>query len=94
MSMSRIIRYAVGLAIVLAISAQAAQAAAPDHLRSKGQDVPRLAATPAAHRALNARADRFDWSAAFVGAGSATGVVLVAAGAAVAVRSRRRVALF
>ena len=38
MSMSRILRYAVGLAVVLAISAQVAQAAAPDHLRWKGQD--------------------------------------------------------
>jgi hypothetical protein len=37
MSMSRILRYTVGLAVVLAISAQVAQAAAPDHLRSKGQ---------------------------------------------------------
>jgi hypothetical protein len=39
MSMSRIVRYAVGLAVVLAISAQVAQAAAPDHLSWKGQDV-------------------------------------------------------
>jgi hypothetical protein len=39
MSMSRIVRYAVGLAVVLAISAQVAQAAAPDHLRWKGQDI-------------------------------------------------------
>jgi hypothetical protein len=39
MSMSRIVRYAVGLAVVLAISAQVAQAAAPDHLTWKGQDV-------------------------------------------------------
>jgi hypothetical protein len=39
MSMSRIVRHAVGLAVVLAISAQVAQAAAPDHLRWKGQDV-------------------------------------------------------
>jgi hypothetical protein len=38
MSMSRIVRYAVGFAVVLAISAQVAQAAAPDHLRWKGQD--------------------------------------------------------
>jgi hypothetical protein len=39
MSMSRIVRCAVGLAVVLAISAQVAQAAAPDHLSWKGQDV-------------------------------------------------------
>jgi hypothetical protein len=38
MSMSRMVRYAVGLAVVLAISAQAAQAAASDHLAWKGQN--------------------------------------------------------
>jgi hypothetical protein len=38
MSMSRILRYTVGLAVVLAISAQVAQAAAPDHLTWKGQN--------------------------------------------------------
>jgi hypothetical protein len=38
MSMSRILRYTVGLAVVLAMSAQAAQAAAPDHLTWKGQN--------------------------------------------------------
>jgi hypothetical protein len=37
MSISRILRYTVGLAVVLAISAQVAQAAAPDHLTWKGQ---------------------------------------------------------
>lgn len=36
MSMSRVIRYAAGLAIVLAISAQVAQAA-PNHLTWKGE---------------------------------------------------------
>ena len=38
MSMSRVIRYAAGLAIVLAVSAQVAQAA-PDHLTWKGGQV-------------------------------------------------------
>jgi hypothetical protein len=42
MSMSRIVRYAVGLAVVLAFSAQVAQAAAPDHLRWKGQTADRI----------------------------------------------------
>jgi len=37
-SMSRVIRYAAGLAIVLAMSAQVAQAA-PDHLTWKGEQV-------------------------------------------------------
>jgi hypothetical protein len=40
MSMSRTIRYAVGLAVVLSISAPvAAQAGRPDNLRWKGQDI-------------------------------------------------------
>jgi len=53
MSMSRVVRYAAGLAIVLAISAQVAQAA-PDHLTWKGQQVGPMrgpmVATPSVHR--------------------------------------------
>jgi len=53
MSMSRVIRYTAGLAIVLAIAAQVAQAA-PDHLAWKGAQVGPMrgpmAATPSVHR--------------------------------------------
>jgi hypothetical protein len=53
MSMSRVIRYAAGLAIVLAISAQVAQAA-PNHLTWKGEQVgPKrgpMVYTPSVHR--------------------------------------------
>jgi hypothetical protein len=53
MSMSRVIRYAAGLAIVLAISAQVAQAA-PNHLTWKGEQVgPQrgpMVHTPTVHR--------------------------------------------
>jgi hypothetical protein len=53
MSMSRVIRCAAGLAIVLAISAQVAQAA-PNHLTSKGEQVgPKrgpMVYTPTLHR--------------------------------------------
>jgi hypothetical protein len=38
MSMSRVIRYTAGLAVVLAVAAQVAQAA-PDHLTWKGEQV-------------------------------------------------------
>lgn len=53
MSMSRVIRYAAGLAIVLAISAQVAQAA-PDHLTWKGGQIGPtrgpMVYTPSVHR--------------------------------------------
>jgi hypothetical protein len=53
MSMSRVIRYAAGLAIVLAISAQVAQAG-PNHLTWKGEQVgPQrgpMVYTPTVHR--------------------------------------------
>jgi hypothetical protein len=53
MSMSRVIRYTAGLAIVLAMAAQVAQAA-PDHLAWKGAQVGPMrgpmAATPSVHR--------------------------------------------
>jgi hypothetical protein len=53
MSMSRVIRYAAGLAILLAISAQVAQAA-PDHLTRKGEQVGPMrgpmVVTPNVHR--------------------------------------------
>jgi hypothetical protein len=53
MSMSRVIRYAAGLAIVLAISAQVAQAA-PNHLTWKGEQAgPKrgpMVYTPTVHR--------------------------------------------
>jgi hypothetical protein len=99
MSMSRIVRYAVALAVVLAISAQAAQAAAPDHLRWKGQDVGQVGPTrgPMIYtptRVVHAGAGNgFDWTAALAGAGSAVGFLLLAGGAAAGVRSRRRVAI-
>ena len=99
MSMSRIIRYAVGLAVVLAITAQAAQAAAPDHLRWKGQDAGQIGPTRGPMIQTPTRivqaggGDGFDWTAALLGAGSAAGVLLLAGGAAAGVRSRRRVAI-
>jgi hypothetical protein len=53
MSMSRVIRYTAGLAIVLAMAAQVAQAA-PDHLTWKGEQVGPMrgpmAATPSVRR--------------------------------------------
>jgi hypothetical protein len=117
MSMSRIVRCAAGLAVVLAISAQVAQAAAPDHLRWKGQNADQIgpkrgpmALTPihpyelvlggavrqpaaVVHVVHTGGESGFDWTAAFVGAGSAVGILLLTGGAAAGVRSRRRVAI-
>jgi hypothetical protein len=99
MSMSRIVRYAVAFAVVLAISAQAAQAAAPDHLRWKGQDVGQIGPTrgpmiETPTRVVHAGGGNgFAWTAALAGAGSAVGFLLLAGGAVAGVRSRRRVAI-
>ena len=53
MSMSRVIRYVAGLAVVLAVAAQVAQAA-PDHLTWKGEQVGPMRGpmmyTPTVHR--------------------------------------------
>jgi hypothetical protein len=120
MSMTRVIRYVAALAVVLAISAQAAQAGAPDHFTWKGQNAPRLGpqvgplrgpmvATPTPRNELvlggtvhqpttvvrvahSSGGSGFDWTAAFVGAASALGIIFVA-GAATSVRHRRRVAI-
>jgi hypothetical protein len=99
MSMSRIVRYAVALAVVLAVSAQAAHAAAPDHLRWKGQDVDQIGPahgpmiqTPT-HVVHVRSGNGFDWTAALAGAGCAAGILLLAGGAAAGVRGRRGVAI-
>ena len=91
MSMSRILRYTVGLAVVLAISAQVAQAAAPDHELVLGSAVrqPKTVVRVVHTGGGNG----FDWTAALVGAGSAVGIMVLAGGAAAGVRSRRRVAI-